>query len=289
MKASITYISNKLNSNIELKNDYCPSPLLNIHKHDACEIILVKCGSLNILIGQQIVTLHQGNILFIAGNVPHRHLQDQECLPIPQVDILYFSIQLLPPQRLELAEFRNVHRLMETSKQGIVYSQQELFQTINSELELLQKNKELDRIISLYKILQFLSKHKGDLVSSITYCKEISYLEASDPTILIVSFLNKNYTQEISLEMLARKVGLNKTALCKHFKKSTGTTIFNMLQRIRIENACRLLIETNLTIAQVAVKVGYRNISVFNEQFKKVVSTSPSNFRANIINFNNTI
>jgi len=56
-------------------------------------------------------------------------------------------------------------------------------------------------------------------------------------------------------------------------------TIFDYLNKIRVDYACSLLLNQYLSIADVAYDFGFNNISHFNKQFKKVIQKTPSAFR----------
>jgi YesN/AraC family two-component response regulator len=51
------------------------------------------------------------------------------------------------------------------------------------------------------------------------------------------------------------------------------------LQRIRVEQSCRLLENTDLRISEIAPKVGYDNVKFFNQIFKNTLGISPRQFR----------
>ncbi|MDR0843662.1 MAG: helix-turn-helix domain-containing protein [Tannerella sp.] len=56
-------------------------------------------------------------------------------------------------------------------------------------------------------------------------------------------------------------------------------TLFEYLNRIKIDFACKLLMDKNLTILEVCLDSGYNNLSHFNKQFKKSTGLSPSEYR----------
>jgi YesN/AraC family two-component response regulator len=56
-------------------------------------------------------------------------------------------------------------------------------------------------------------------------------------------------------------------------------TFTDYLQNTRIENSCRLLIETNDSISEISQRVGYGNTKFFNKIFKSIIKTTPSKFR----------
>jgi len=78
---------------------------------------------------------------------------------------------------------------------------------------------------------------------------------------------------------LAEKVGMNKSALCRYFKKITGKNIFEYIIEFRISYASKLVANSDIRISSIAYDSGFKNISHFNNQFKIVTGYTPSQYR----------
>ena len=81
------------------------------------------------------------------------------------------------------------------------------------------------------------------------------------------------------LEDAAAIAGMSTTAFCRFFKRSTGKTFVDFVGELRIGHACRLLIESDLTIAEICYDVGFNNVSNFNRRFSERHNTSPKTYR----------
>jgi len=67
---------------------------------------------------------------------------------------------------------------------------------------------------------------------------------------------------------------------CRYFKQRTSKTYFSFLNELRIERACKLLLENKeMSISEIAEQSGFNNISNFNRQFKKIKQISPKEFK----------
>jgi AraC-like DNA-binding protein len=82
-----------------------------------------------------------------------------------------------------------------------------------------------------------------------------------------------------SLPELARSVGLNEFKLKSGFRELFGTSVFGYLRAQRMEQARRLLVERNLSVTEIASRVGYTNPSKFAQAFRKHFGVPPSAFR----------
>ena len=94
--------------------------------------------------------------------------------------------------------------------------------------------------------------------------------------------LYNNFREKVVLKDVADFVGQNPTSLCRYFKKSTDKSIFQVLAEIRIEYACKLLANSDLTITEVAFSSGYNTPTLFFEQFQKIIHFTPAEYRREI-------
>ena len=92
-------------------------------------------------------------------------------------------------------------------------------------------------------------------------------------------YMEKNYGQDLKVESFARMFNYNSNYLGKIFRKEMGDSFNNILDTIRIVNAKRLLLETDMKVYQISEQVGYGNIDYFYLKFKKYVGISPKEFK----------
>ena len=79
--------------------------------------------------------------------------------------------------------------------------------------------------------------------------------------------------------MLADKCHLSKSYFMNLFKKVTGNTVIGYLMQVRVDNACKLLANENMSASEAALSVGYTNISNFNRQFKQLTGCTPKEYK----------
>lgn len=83
-------------------------------------------------------------------------------------------------------------------------------------------------------------------------------------------------------QMIATRLELSQSYLSRQFRSSTGMSINDAIQHVRIDKACKLLRDTDLTVEQIAKQVGHRNIKYFFVLFKKYTGKTPSQFRTEL-------
>lgn len=98
----------------------------------------------------------------------------------------------------------------------------------------------------------------------------------------IVLYINKNYMEPLTLDILSDTFFISRYHLSRIFKETTGFSFIEYLNSIRIREAQILLKDENEKVIEIAQKVGYGSISHFGRVFKKTTRISPQEYRKNI-------
>jgi AraC-like DNA-binding protein/ligand-binding sensor protein len=92
-------------------------------------------------------------------------------------------------------------------------------------------------------------------------------------------YITDHESETIKLEQIARAFNVSTFYFCRKFKKETGVTFVDYLNRFRIERAKILLDNSSLSVTDIAYGVGFQSLTHFNRTFRKVVSVSPTEYR----------
>jgi len=95
----------------------------------------------------------------------------------------------------------------------------------------------------------------------------------------VVSYVQENYTQPLLLEEVASYFQLNKCYFCSVLKKELDKTFSQIVNEVRIERSKYLLIESKMSILEVALHVGFNNQNYYNMAFKKLEGLTPLSYR----------
>lgn len=110
--------------------------------------------------------------------------------------------------------------------------------------------------------------------------RQLSSLPSSHPEInRIVEYINSNCHKEITLKLMAEYVSLDEYYLSGLFKKKMGCTLIHYLHKVRIEQARFYLLQSTLTVGEIAERVGFANITYFVKIFKRWTQQTPSEYR----------
>lgn len=96
-----------------------------------------------------------------------------------------------------------------------------------------------------------------------------------------MEYIQENYDKDLNMAVVSNFISMNYSLFSYSFKEYTGSNFVNYLKRIRMEEAKRLLSETDMRIIEISQKVGYDNEKHFMKIFKSSVGVSPSEYRKN--------
>ncbi|WP_078544519.1 AraC family transcriptional regulator [Litchfieldia alkalitelluris] len=255
------------------------------HKHNYIEINYVYHGSLTQKVGNETITLQQGELLFL-----NQHIEHEIAACAKEDIILNFIIQ---PQFFEfiftylssnniISEFL-INSIYNNTQNGQflyfavaeVDEIQEVLKKII--LELMYPSFLSDSTSKLYMGLLLLNLIKHS--DKITHTKE----DSAQPYLLVESlkYIEEHF-QTASLYELAEKLHQPHYALSKYIKKSTQFTFKELLQEKRLAKAKEILESTDMAVTGVAEQVGYDNISYFYRIFKNKYGHTPKKYREHL-------
>ena len=92
-------------------------------------------------------------------------------------------------------------------------------------------------------------------------------------------YIEEHYREAVTLEEIAKHVGLNETYLSSIFKKQMGKSLIDFLTYTRVQHAKELLIDHRKSVNEIAEKVGFNDAKYFTKRFKKFTGVSPNEYR----------
>lgn len=140
-----------------------------------------------------------------------------------------------------------------------------------------EKLKELDKQIINKKNLLIYAKELMAI-----YENEVNNINDSENIIVRAKkFVDDNYRDNIDRDDVAEVAYVTPNYLSKLFRNNMGMNLREYINQLRIEESKRLLLSTNMSISEIAIYVGYYNISYFSTVFHKLVGVSPVDWRNN--------
>jgi AraC-like DNA-binding protein len=95
----------------------------------------------------------------------------------------------------------------------------------------------------------------------------------------LVRFIKENLDARLTLDKISRYFHTDKYYLCRYFKKHTGLSVMDYVNRMRIVHAEKLIVQNSHTITDISLMVGFNNITNFDRTFKRCTGISPREYR----------
>jgi AraC-like DNA-binding protein len=244
------------------------------HYHPEYELTYIVKGNGYRIVGNTYENYTDGDLVLLGPNLPHtwtgKAIENENFEAI----VIQFSKEFIGAF-LGFDEAQLIKTLFENSNRGISFeANSKWVESIKSLTEL----DGMDKIMRLISVLHELSQTNYKLIAPNTFHTIVS--KKSELRINEVClFIQKNFNSAISLKQVANQIYLTESNFCKFFKKATGKTYSDYLNEIRINEAARLLLQTDKTISQISFECGFESLSYFNRVFLKKKSQTPSVFR----------
>lgn len=259
------------------------------HFHPELEIMLVQEGSGIRFVGNSMERFQAGDLVLYGSNIPHLYRSDKEYYQkdtelVSKATVVYFKENFLGDSFWQLPPIAPIKKLLALSRRGIKF-QGEAKEELKRQIQLLDEQKNsIGRIIDLLSILKIMAETKEyELLLNTAFTKYVSEDECERIN-KVYQFIIDNYTDNPTLEQVSAVANMSETAFCRYFKSHTNKTYTQFLNDIKVDNACRLLIDNRLSISQICFETGFNNFTHFNDQFKKITGITPKQYQASHLN-----
>ncbi|MDZ4742930.1 MAG: AraC family transcriptional regulator [Verrucomicrobiota bacterium] len=248
------------------------------HFHPELELTLILSSHGTRFVGDKIDSFKEGDLVLLGADLPHVWLNDQDHKGKSESLVLQFRQEFLSPLILPEKEYTLINQTIQMARRGLKLKG-ELRNRVETDLKKMMKEEGIGRLCLLLGILEKISKSREyDLIASAGY---EPLLNGEDGLRLnkIFQFLHNRFREEVFEKETAILVGMSPSAFSRYFKKRTGTTFASFLIDMRLSHACKLLVESDRTIAEICFDSGFLNLSNFNRQFLRRKKCSPKVYR----------
>ena len=252
------------------------------HFHSEYEIIYVIEGSGKSFVANNIERFQSGDIAILGSNLPHFWRSDEKYHVENSTEkinyiVIQFSNKLLNESLSKFVEFQVISDLLERSARGIRFAEPFL-EKAGKKIIKIAKSKGFRQLILLLELLQDFGKTgQYHFLASETYNEQEQNF-SNDRMTKVLHYINTSYQKKIELEKVAGIANLHPSAFCRFFKEKSGKSLSRFVNDMRINYACRLIIEGEYTISQVCFESGFNNLSNFNRLFKRQTGYTPTGY-----------
>ncbi len=252
------------------------------HYHPEFDILLsLKDHAGEFLSGDHIGRLGRGTLIMNGPNIPHalHSGRPAEGDPArPSLAVIQFSRESLGVDLLRKQELQPVREFLDTAARGFEFFGGTARRATELILEMEQQTP-FERYVQLLRLLHHFAgaEEKRPLASPAfspsLKARDISRLDA------VLGWLRRHKDEVITLERAAAVAKMSPKSFCRFFKANTGKTLVEHVHELRIGEACRQLLETDVSISEIAMDCGFHNLSNFNRRFRKLKGMTPREYR----------
>ena len=251
-----------------------PQYIMPLHWHKEFEIIRILSGKFTVFLNNEKYILNRGDFLIISGGTLHRGEPDS-CV----YECLVFDINMLKRQKND-AVGKYISPLINgslTFKNPISPKSADLSDTLNSLFSIFNSKKPYYQL-HIYSLMFFMISMLYSEGYAVPLNNKINE-KKMQMMISLLSWLDENFTEEITLKMLSDITGYSEKYICRIFKEYTSRTPINYINELRIEKACHEISENNFSVTHAAYDSGFNDLSYFCRLFKDYKGVTPTQYR----------
>ncbi|WP_019637050.1 AraC family transcriptional regulator [Paenibacillus fonticola] len=261
------------------------TPSFYLHWHDHFEILVVIEGKTIFLIDSNPYEAQPGDIIIVPSGALHAGYAADEG-PLEYYAIVFNAALLRqgktpdPKHALYIAPYLDGELLfpIKLSHQNTENLQlKHVLKEVISEFESKYPGYELMVKSHLYMLFTLLSRRF--MPSEQQGRASLAHSRNADRFKQLLLYIDTHYAEPITVSMAASMMNLNPYHFCKIFKKTTGSTLIEYVNFIRINEAGRQLRESDLTVTEIAEQIGCGNPNYFTKLFKQYKGMPPSQWR----------
>ncbi len=279
MKESIQNISMTGLSISSTKRDYQFS-MLHQHFHDTYELYYMEEGDCYYFIDKHVFYVPAGSVVFVNREQIHK-TSSASSTAISRI-LLQLSPEVFRPFLLRLGIHNpdelfltccGVHVLSEENNKLVLV----LLTTIREELQKKQDKYDLLVMLKVAELLLLIYRTSNETLPE--HKETFSLSEKHNKIQEIIDYLSTHLEENRSLEQLAADFFISKSYLTRIFKETTGFTITEYQNLMRIRKAKKLLKTSSYSVTEIAALVGFDSITYFERIFKKLTGLSPKKYQ----------
>ena len=267
-------------SSFALREFRWPRFPLNWHYHPEVELTLISKGHGLRFVGDSIQDFRPGDLCLLGANIPHCWTSPAEARGGVCSLVLQFRAETWGRDFWHLPEIHKIDDLLSRSRRGFVV-QGETRRSIASRLEGLASCP-----VGTWRRLHMLLEILGELSDSadLESLTSVTYQTTSDHAsnrklARVLQYVQDHLTQDLSQHEAAASLGVSPAAFSQFFRRNMGRTFVDFVNDLRIRHASRALLESSVSITQIAFDSGFNNLSHFHAQFRRLRGTTPRAYR----------
>ena len=256
-----------------------PTPLARWHFHDEYELHLMTATSGRAFIGDWIGPFQPGHLVLCGPRLPHNWISfDVPEGGVAERDrVIQFRHEPIERAAEDIPELREVRQLLERAKHGIEFFG--LSERAHEHWHAVKAVRGLRRFGIFCEFLADLAQCTDYRLLSTVQIQGAEADAQVDQINGVVNRITANVMEPISMGEVAAELGMSESRFSRFFRRSTGNSFTDFVNRVRINSACHLLMQTDHLVTDICYQVGFNNVANFNRRFLEIKGLTPTEFR----------
>ncbi|HSI57674.1 MAG TPA: AraC family transcriptional regulator [Ideonella sp.] len=256
-----------------------PTPLARWHYHDEYELHLIVATSGKAFIGDWIGQFQPGHLVLCGPRLPHNWVSmDIPDGGVAQRDlVIQFPHAPIAAAAEHIPELAEVMPLLERARHGVEFFG--LSERALHHWEQVKSNRGLRRLAAYCDFMVDLTRCTDYRQLSNVQMQSVDDDAQLDQINAIVGRVIDNVAQPLSAAELAAELGMSESRFSRFFRRATGNTFTDFVNRVRVNRACQLLMDSDRFVTHICYDVGFNNVANFNRRFLEIKGMTPTEFR----------
>lgn len=251
-----------------------------VDNHDFWELCFVESGTMRCKIDGHDTLLNEQEMIFIPPNTPHEYEQNE------RTSVFCICFTCISPylKPLGLQSFKTTYEqrnalfnLQRESRNAFANNKEEQLIQLNEQklggMQILIIQLEYIILLALRELVESKNSPLVILRGGDFYTHLIEKIK---------QFCKEKVSKKLSLDEICKNIGYSRSFTCKLFKEVTGESIFTYFNKLKIEEAKKLLSSTENSATQISEMLEFTDAKYFNTLFRKIVGTSPLNYKKQV-------
>jgi AraC-like DNA-binding protein len=260
-----------------------------IHNHPEYEINLVLGMNGVRIVGDSTERYTDIDLVFLGPFLYHKWDGDKEMQEAGKpyrVITIQFAIDLFNGSMLQKEKFRKIKQLLSESARGLHFTGTTVPKVAEEMIKLTEESG-FNSVVQFFNLLEiFANATEYTTLSSLGFSPILPKINNSRIQ-LAYSYIMEHFQKpELRISDVASFVNMGDSAFSHFFQKFAFRSFTLFLVDLRIGHACKLLLDTDLTVAQISDASGFNNLANFNRLFKKYRNSAPLSYKKQYIEKN---
>jgi AraC-like DNA-binding protein len=256
-----------------------PNPLVRWHYHEEYELHLIVRTSGKVFVGDYIGQFEPGHLVLTGPRLPHNWISTgtpPEGVALRDI-VIQFADAPLRQAAMAVCEMRDALPLLDRARHGVEFFG--ISEAIAARIERIKHSTSLRRYAEFVDLIGELAACRDYRLLSTVMLQSFEDDDSMARISAIVDYITENCTHASSMGEVCTRFGMTESKFSRYFRRVTGNTYTDFVNRLRINKACQLLMETDRYVTNVCYDVGFNNLANFNRRFLQIKGMTPKEFR----------